>query len=207
MSQLNLNLTQKRANTPIPFHVSAWIIHNIFHISQTVVVITWDILLNDIWSQCTSQTLIVLFFRYMFFTDMGTSSKPNSAKIERAFMDGSHRNVFHLTKVLAPRSIAVDIEGQRVYWIDAHLDHLDTVDYNGLNRWNITMPMGYGTLLWRCWSSLCRLCNQDLPVFIITYCTFLVQLNLIIPVYSSISEASDGCQLTSILCLSYIAHF
>ncbi|XP_071103874.1 low-density lipoprotein receptor-related protein 2-like [Haliotis cracherodii] len=71
---------------------------------------------------------------YMFFTDMGTTDTPNSAKIERAYMDGSHRMVFHLTKILAPRSLAVDLAAERVYWIDTHLDHLETVDYNGLNR-------------------------------------------------------------------------
>ncbi|XP_050419520.1 low-density lipoprotein receptor-related protein 2 [Patella vulgata] len=71
---------------------------------------------------------------YLFFVDAGRKSTANSVKIERAFMDGSHRLDLKLTKLLMPQSITLDITTQRLFWIDSHLDQIDTVDYNGLDR-------------------------------------------------------------------------
>ncbi|ESO82183.1 hypothetical protein LOTGIDRAFT_170220 [Lottia gigantea] len=71
---------------------------------------------------------------YMFFVDVGRKSKRNSAKIERAFMDGSHRLDLKLNKLLLPVSITVDIINERIFWVDSHLDHIETVNYHGLDR-------------------------------------------------------------------------
>ncbi|XP_076088432.1 low-density lipoprotein receptor-related protein 2-like [Mytilus galloprovincialis] len=67
---------------------------------------------------------------YMFFSDYG--SKPHhDARIERAFMNGSHRYTFPIKKVVAPSSITLDLVTKRLYWTDYRLDHIGCVDYDG----------------------------------------------------------------------------
>ncbi|KAK3804170.1 hypothetical protein RRG08_023533 [Elysia crispata] len=39
-----------------------------------------------------------------------------------------------LTKILQPQALTIDPVNQRLFWVDSHLDHLETVDYNGMNR-------------------------------------------------------------------------
>lgn len=70
----------------------------------------------------------------MFYADLGNSGPGNDARIERAFMDGSNRIDLKLSKILNPRGLTVDSINQRLFWVDSHLDHLETVDYHGLNR-------------------------------------------------------------------------
>ncbi|XP_041374759.1 low-density lipoprotein receptor-related protein 2-like [Gigantopelta aegis] len=71
---------------------------------------------------------------FLFYADMGSKLRRNSARIVRVFMDGSHRVNLKLSKILAPTSLSVDTTTKRLFWIDSHLDHLETVDYFGLNR-------------------------------------------------------------------------
>ncbi|KAK7507961.1 hypothetical protein BaRGS_00000926, partial [Batillaria attramentaria] len=71
---------------------------------------------------------------YLFYADLGNSGPGNDARIERAFMDGSNRISLKLNKILNPRGLTVDSVNQRLFWVDSHLDHLETVDYSGLNR-------------------------------------------------------------------------
>ncbi|XP_076440226.1 low-density lipoprotein receptor-related protein 2-like [Babylonia areolata] len=71
---------------------------------------------------------------YLFFSDMGNSGPGNKPRIERAYMDGKHRVDLKLTKILSPRGLTVDPTNKRLFWVDSHLDHLETVDYNGMNR-------------------------------------------------------------------------
>ncbi|XP_035827354.1 low-density lipoprotein receptor-related protein 2 [Aplysia californica] len=71
---------------------------------------------------------------YLFFADRGHKGPYLKPRIERVFMDGSHRWNMGLTKILQPQAIALDTVNQRIFWVDSHLDHLDTVDYNGQNR-------------------------------------------------------------------------
>ena len=71
---------------------------------------------------------------YMFFADLGNQGNAKyPAKIERAYMDGSRRYVLVKDKLVAPMAITVDIIGQRIYWTDAHMDHIMTIDYFGQN--------------------------------------------------------------------------
>lgn len=55
-------------------------------------------------------------------------------RIERVFMDGSKRWDLGLNKILYPQGLTLDTVNQRVYWVDSQLDHLESVDYNGLKR-------------------------------------------------------------------------
>lgn len=74
---------------------------------------------------------------YLFFADLGNSSPGNVPRIERTFMDGSNRWNLKITKILNPQGLTVDSINHRLFWVDSHLDHLETVDYDGLNRWAV----------------------------------------------------------------------
>ncbi|XP_013395341.1 low-density lipoprotein receptor-related protein 4-like [Lingula anatina] len=67
--------------------------------------------------------------RYMFWTDWG-----NTPKIERAFMDGTNRRVLVNTELGWPNGLALDYEMERIFWLDAKLDKIETSDLNGENR-------------------------------------------------------------------------
>lgn len=71
---------------------------------------------------------------YLFFTDLGNTGPGNNPRIERAYMDGSNRFDLKLKKILNPVGLTVDPVNQRLFWVDSHLDHLETVDYFGMNR-------------------------------------------------------------------------
>ena len=73
--------------------------------------------------------------RYLFFADLGNSGPGNDPRIERTYMDGSNRFDLKLNKILNPRGLTVDPVNQRLFWVDSHLDHLETVDYYGFNRY------------------------------------------------------------------------
>lgn len=66
----------------------------------------------------------------MFFTVWGS----DSAKLERASLDGSQRRVLVDTKIVYPYGITLDLPLKRVYWVDTYLDYIEAVDYDGRNR-------------------------------------------------------------------------
>ncbi|XP_038047205.1 low-density lipoprotein receptor-related protein 2-like isoform X2 [Patiria miniata] len=80
---------------------------------------------------------------YMFFGDAEQPSFYSNMvhtvyqKIERAFMDGSHRFVLTDQKVHTVSGIAVDIPARRIYWVDHTLDCLVTITYEGHQRYTI----------------------------------------------------------------------
>ncbi|XP_077997377.1 prolow-density lipoprotein receptor-related protein 1-like [Glandiceps talaboti] len=65
----------------------------------------------------------------MFFTDWG--SQP---KVESANMDGTDRRPLVTTKVVFPHGVTLDYAQERVYWVDAYLDYIEAMDYDGTNR-------------------------------------------------------------------------
>uniref|UniRef100_A0A2C9KAN0 EGF-like domain-containing protein n=1 Tax=Biomphalaria glabrata TaxID=6526 RepID=A0A2C9KAN0_BIOGL len=71
---------------------------------------------------------------YLFFADRGQKGPTMKPRIERVFMDGSHRWDLGLSKMLHPQGLTLDLVNQRVYWVDSQLDHLEGVDYNGQRR-------------------------------------------------------------------------
>lgn len=66
----------------------------------------------------------------MFFTVWGA----NSAKLERAELDGEARQILVDTKIVYPYGLTVDFPLKRVYWVDTYLDYIEAVDYDGSNR-------------------------------------------------------------------------
>lgn len=66
---------------------------------------------------------------YLFWTDWG-----HIAKIERANLDGSERKVLVNTDLGWPNGLTLDYDTRRIYWVDAHLDRIESADLNGKLR-------------------------------------------------------------------------
>ncbi|XP_069673416.1 low-density lipoprotein receptor isoform X3 [Periplaneta americana] len=66
---------------------------------------------------------------WMFWTDWGTEPK-----IERAGMDGSHRQTIVSYEVKWPNGLTLDLVKQRVYWVDAKLNVISSCNYDGSER-------------------------------------------------------------------------
>ncbi|CAH2224426.1 prolow-density lipo receptor-related 1 [Pelobates cultripes] len=73
---------------------------------------------------------------WMYWTDWEEDPKESKrGKIERAWMDGSNRNIFVTSKaVLWPNGLSIDIPNQILYWVDAFYDRIEMVYLNGTNR-------------------------------------------------------------------------
>jgi low density lipoprotein receptor-related protein 5/6 len=66
----------------------------------------------------------------MFWTDWGTPVP----KIERASMDGKNRKILVETDLEWPNGLTLDYEKKLLYWIDAKLQYIAVVDWDGYNR-------------------------------------------------------------------------
>lgn len=94
--------------------------------------------------------------RLLYWTDWGQSHK-----IERSFLDGSNRVAIVTSELGWPNGLAIDYEGQRLYWADAQLDRIETSDLSGRFRVQLvqgaTHPFGLtqlgGFLYWTDWRS------------------------------------------------------
>ena len=72
----------------------------------------------------------------MYWTDWEEDPKDSKrGKIERAWMDGSNRNIFITSKtVLWPNGLSLDIPAKILYWVDAFYDRIEMVYLNGTER-------------------------------------------------------------------------
>ena len=89
--------------------------------------------------------------RWMYWTDWEEDPKDSKrGKIERAWMDGSNRNVFITSKtVLWPNGLSLDIPAKILYWVDAFYDRIEMVYLNGTERKVGLVPVGSGPLAFR----------------------------------------------------------
>lgn len=80
--------------------------------------------------------------RWMYWTDWEEDPKDSKrGKIERAWMDGSNRNVFITSKtVLWPNGLSLDIPAKILYWVDAFYDRIEMVYLNGTERKVVWCP-------------------------------------------------------------------
>ena len=69
----------------------------------------------------------------MYWSDWGTV-----ARIERASMDGSNRQVIHNTSLIWPNALTIDYQSQSLYWPDAKLDKIERSGVDGRNRTLLT---------------------------------------------------------------------
>ena len=115
-----------------------WIGHNLYwadYVMQHIEVSRLDgkrrkILFNQ---NVTNPRALVLDprakWRYIFWTDWG-----KHPRIERANLDGTNRRAIVTTKLYWPNGLAIDLVRERLYYADAHLDFIESCDYNGENR-------------------------------------------------------------------------
>nr|XP_032823068.1 low-density lipoprotein receptor-related protein 1-like isoform X2 [Petromyzon marinus] len=73
---------------------------------------------------------------HMYWTDWEEDLKSSrSGKIERAWMDGTHREVFVSSKtMLWVNGLSLDSSAGVLYWCDAFFNHISSIDINGSNR-------------------------------------------------------------------------
>ncbi|XP_066267548.1 low-density lipoprotein receptor-related protein 5-like [Branchiostoma lanceolatum] len=77
---------------------------------------------------------------YMYWTSAGTPGHEDEAKIERAGMDGSGRETLVNTELKSPRGIAIDVQGQRLYWCDGEFHQIMSSDLQGDNATRVFRP-------------------------------------------------------------------
>ncbi|KAJ8378481.1 hypothetical protein AAFF_G00239450 [Aldrovandia affinis] len=66
---------------------------------------------------------------FMYWSDWGVQ-----AKIERAGMNGVDRQVLVSESIEWPNGITLDLPNRRLYWVDAKLHLISSVDFSGANR-------------------------------------------------------------------------
>ncbi|KAA0723842.1 Low-density lipoprotein receptor-related protein 4 [Triplophysa tibetana] len=75
---------------------------------------------------------------FLFWTDWG-----HIAKIERAHLDGSDRKVLINTDLGWPNGLTLDYDTRRIFWVDAHLDRIESSDLNGKLRQVLVNPVSH----------------------------------------------------------------
>ncbi|KAK7482464.1 hypothetical protein BaRGS_00026281, partial [Batillaria attramentaria] len=65
----------------------------------------------------------------MYWSDVGSTNK-----IERANYDGSERRVLVTVGLHIPNGLALDLPNNRLYWVDAAFDRVESMELNGNNR-------------------------------------------------------------------------
>jgi len=66
---------------------------------------------------------------WMYWSDWG-----KDARIERAGLDGSHRQIIVHMNIKWPNGLTLDLVRRRLYWVDAKLNHISSVNYDGSER-------------------------------------------------------------------------
>lgn len=71
----------------------------------------------------------------MYWTDWEEDEMNDSrGRIERAWMDGSHRQVFVSSDVLWPNGLTLDRPTETLYWCDAFHHRIEKIHFNGTLR-------------------------------------------------------------------------
>ena len=65
--------------------------------------------------------------RYLYFTNM----QDRAAKIERAALDGTEREVLFTTGLIRPVALVVDNTLGKLFWVDADLKRIESCDLSG----------------------------------------------------------------------------
>ena len=98
-------------------------------------------------------------FRVIYWTDWG-----RVAKIEIASMDGSGRRDFVVDDLSQPNGISIDLESERVYWVDSDLDKIEFISFGGTGRMQVeteatglqhpfALSVGGEALFWSDWDT------------------------------------------------------
>uniref|UniRef100_A0A8C8LYL0 EGF-like domain-containing protein n=1 Tax=Oncorhynchus tshawytscha TaxID=74940 RepID=A0A8C8LYL0_ONCTS len=72
---------------------------------------------------------------WMYWTNWEEDEVNDSVgKIERAWMDGSHRQDFVTSDILWPNGLTLDHGSSNMYWCDAYYDHIEKISLDGTHR-------------------------------------------------------------------------
>uniref|UniRef100_A0A8C5NES4 EGF-like domain-containing protein n=1 Tax=Gouania willdenowi TaxID=441366 RepID=A0A8C5NES4_GOUWI len=72
---------------------------------------------------------------WMYWTDWEEDEVNDSiGRIEKAWMDGSNRNIFVTSNMLWPNGLTLDHSTSTMYWCDAYYDHIEKIYLNGTGR-------------------------------------------------------------------------
>lgn len=87
----------------------------------------------------------------MYWTDWEEDpTESNRGKIKKAWMDGSHHQVFLTSKtVLWPNGLSLDIPQGILYWVDAYYDRIELVYLNTTER-----KVGNADTIFRLWGNI-----------------------------------------------------
>lgn len=76
---------------------------------------------------CGARPSPALSCRYLYFTNM----QDRAAKIERAALDGTEREVLFTTGLIRPVALVVDNVLGKLFWVDADLKRIESCDLSG----------------------------------------------------------------------------
>ena len=83
----------------------------------------------------TGDARVVRPHSWMYWTDWEEDEVNDSiGRIERAWMDGSHRSIFVTSNMLWPNGLTLDHGAGTMYWCDAYYDHIERIHLNGTGR-------------------------------------------------------------------------
>ncbi|XP_030628050.1 low-density lipoprotein receptor-related protein 1B [Chanos chanos] len=72
---------------------------------------------------------------WMYWTDWEEDEVNDSiGRIEKAWMDGSHRQIFVTSSMLWPNGLTLDHVSGTMFWCDAYYDHIEKIYLNGTHR-------------------------------------------------------------------------
>ncbi|MBN3319690.1 LRP1B protein, partial [Atractosteus spatula] len=72
---------------------------------------------------------------WMYWTDWEEDEVNDSiGRIEKAWMDGSNRQIFVTSNMLWPNGLTLDYGTNTMYWCDAYYDHIEKMFLNGTGR-------------------------------------------------------------------------
>ncbi|GAA6067749.1 low-density lipoprotein receptor-related protein 1B-like [Tachysurus ichikawai] len=102
----------------------------------------------------------------MYWTDWEEGETNDSrGRIEKAWMDGSHRQVFVFSDVLWPNGLTLERSTETVYWCDAYHRRIEKIQFNGTLRtvsWFYFCPCLFSSLLVRCHDILTLWCDDKI---------------------------------------------
>lgn len=84
---------------------------------------------GDCWGSVGSGCDWAASFRYLYWIDYG-----QYPRIGKAWLDGSNWQPMVTVGISMPRDLTIDMNTHDVYWVDARLDSIQKVSYNGGNR-------------------------------------------------------------------------
>ncbi|KAB0803781.1 hypothetical protein PPYR_00751 [Photinus pyralis] len=66
---------------------------------------------------------------------------PGNGSIQRSWMNGENQETFLQHEIDWPTGLTIDLVGKKLYWCDAHLKRIESVNFDGNNR-NLVLSVG-----------------------------------------------------------------